>query len=117
MAVVDPDLVLMTHFARSDEFGERATPAQIACFESACQGIAGTRSLANSAAVLGWPDAHADWVRPGGALYGISVVEGRSGADFGLRAAMRLCTRLIAVNPVRAGEPGVSRSEESSVGE
>src|SRR3546814_12801265 len=81
MAVVDPDLVLMTHFARSDEFGERATPAQIACFESACQGIAGTRSLANSAAVLGWPDAHADWVRPGGAFYGISVVEGGSGAD------------------------------------
>src|SRR3546814_11642779 len=66
MAVVDPDLVLMTHFARSDEFGERATPAQIACFESACQGIAGTSSLANSAAALGWPDSHAAWVRPGG---------------------------------------------------
>src|SRR3546814_18838457 len=37
LAVVDPDLVLMTHFARSDEFGERATPAPIACLESACQ--------------------------------------------------------------------------------
>ena len=105
MPAVDPELVLMSHFARSDEFGEDATLAQIACFESACQGISGARSLANSAAVLGWPAAHADWVRPGGALYGISVVDGRTGADFGLRSAMRLCTRLIAVNRVRAGEP------------
>ncbi|MDP1697850.1 MAG: alanine racemase [Xanthomonadaceae bacterium] len=105
MPAVDPELVLMSHFSRSDEFGDAATAAQIACFESACQGISGARSLANSAAVLGWPAAHADWVRPGGALYGISVVDGRTGADFGLRSAMRLCTRLIAVNQVRAGEP------------
>lgn len=105
MAAVDPDLVLMSHLSRSDEFAQNTTAAQISCFEEACQGIAGARSLANSAAVLGWPASHADWVRPGGALYGISLVDGYSGADFGLRPAMRLATRLIAVNTVRAGEP------------
>jgi alanine racemase len=50
-------------------------------------------SLSNSAAVLGWPDAHRDWVRAGGALYGLSVVGRQDGADFGLQPVMTLSTR------------------------
>lgn len=101
--------VLMTHFASSDEFDPsspngRQTQEQLALFERATTGLGGPRSLANSAAVLAWPQAHGDWVRPGGALYGISVVAGRSGADFGLRPAMTLSTRLLAVNRIRRGE-------------
>lgn len=102
---VEEDIVLMTHFASSDEFDGAQTPAQIAAFEAATAGLPGPRSLANSAAVLGWPRSHADWVRPGGALYGLSVVPGRSGADFRLRPAMTLHTRLIAVNRIGKGEP------------
>lgn len=97
-------IVLMNHFASSDEFDKPQTRAQLRAFAEATAGLDGARSLANSAAVLGWPDAHADWIRPGGALYGMSVVEGTTGADFGLRAAMTLSTRLIAVNRVRRGE-------------
>lgn len=101
-------IVFMNHFASSDEFadgrsGGRQTREQIEVFRAATAGLDGARSLANSAAVLGWPEAHGDWVRPGGALYGISVVEGRTGADFDLRPAMTLSTRLIAVNRVRKG--------------
>lgn len=102
-AVAD-GIVLMNHFASSDEFDNPQTPQQIAAFNAAIEGLSGARSLSNSAAVLGWPDAHAGWIRPGGLLYGISVVEGRTGADFGLRPAMTLSTRLIAVNRVRRGE-------------
>jgi alanine racemase len=101
---VDPDIVLMTHFARSDEFAIDATAKQIAAFEAATQGLEGARSLSNSAAVLGWPAAHGDWVRPGGALYGLSPVAGRSGLDFGLEPAMTLATRLIAINRIAQGE-------------
>jgi alanine racemase len=109
MPAVDDDIVLMNHFASSDEFIGSAsngaqTREQLRVFAQATAGLEGARSLANSAAVLGWPDAHFDWVRPGGALYGISVVEGTSGADFGLRPAMTLATRLIAVNRVARGE-------------
>ncbi|MUV14945.1 alanine racemase [Noviluteimonas gilva] len=109
MPAVADGIVLMNHFASSDEFpdatGDGAqTKAQMRVFDDATAGLAGERSLANSAAVLGWPDAHADWVRPGGALYGISVVDGTTGADFDLRPAMTLGTRLIAVNRVRKGE-------------
>ena len=106
---VAQDIVLRNHFASSDEFTStspngRQTREQLRVFAEATAGLPGPRSLANSAAVLGWPDAHYDWVRPGGALYGISVVDGTSGADFGLRPAMTLTTRLIAVNRIGKGE-------------
>lgn len=101
---VEPGIALMTHFARSDEYNEKATARQLQVFAECTAGLAGPRSMANSAAALGWPASHGDWIRPGGALYGISVVEGRTGADFGLEPAMTLSTRLIAVNAVGGGE-------------
>jgi alanine racemase len=102
------EIVLMNHFASSDEFADSPsqgvqTRQQLDVFRAAAAGLDGARSLANSAAVLGWPEAHGDWIRPGGALYGISVVDGRTGGDFGLRSAMTLSTRLIAVNRVCKG--------------
>lgn len=101
---VDPDIALMTHFANSDAFDDALTHVQTDCFDAAVSGLPGVRSLANSAGVIGWPEAHADWVRVGGALYGISLVPGRIGSDFGLRPAMTLSTKLIAVNRLQAGD-------------
>ena len=54
--------------------------------------------------MLAWPEAHAEWVRPGVMLYGVSPLAGRNGADEGLRPVMTLTTRLIAVKEVPAGE-------------
>ncbi|MEO7916481.1 MAG: alanine racemase [Dokdonella sp.] len=101
---VHRDIVLMTHFANSDVFDDELTHRQTDVFERAGSGLGGEQSLANSAGVIGWPEAHGDWVRVGGALYGISLVAGKPGADFGLRPAMTLSTRLIAVNHLAAGE-------------
>jgi alanine racemase len=104
MPAIDPAIGLLTHFAESEVFGGDATRAQIERFSACTRSLPGPRSLSNSAAVLGWPDARADWVRTGGLLYGLSVVDGRSGADFGFRPAMTLETRLIAINRIGAGE-------------
>ncbi len=106
---IDPDIVRMTHFAASDEFDNASTHAQIACFDAATASGVGPRSLANSAGLLGWPAAYrstnaTNWVRVGGLLYGLSVVEGRSGSDFGFEPAMTLSTRLISVKAVAKGE-------------
>jgi alanine racemase len=101
---VQDDIVLMNHFASSDEFEGEMTPRQLAVFEAATAGLPGERSLANSAAILGWPATHADWIRPGGSLYGLSVVSGTSGADFGLRPVMAFTTRLLAAKDVAAGD-------------
>ena len=55
----------------------------------------------NAPAAIG-PYSHA--VRTGGLLYGLSVVDGKVGADFGFRPAMTLSTRLIAINHISQGE-------------
>lgn len=104
MPGIDPEIGLLTHFAESEVFGGSQTLAQIARFAEATHGLRGPRSLSNSAAVLGWAQARGDWVRTGGLLYGLSVVDGKTGADFGFRPAMTLSTRLIAINRIAKGE-------------
>lgn len=104
MVGIDPEVGLLTHFSDSEVFDGPQTPAQIARFVEATAHLKGPRSLSNSAAVLGWPDARGDWVRTGGLLYGLSVVDGKSGADLGFRPAMTLTTRLVAINRIRKGE-------------
>ncbi|QLE86914.1 alanine racemase [Shewanella sp. Scap07] len=96
---------LMTHFACADEPDNNMTSAQLAEFEQLTAGLAGDRTLANSAATLYWPQTQADWVRPGIALCGVSPVVGDLGVNHGLRPAMQLMSRLIAVREHKAGEP------------
>ena len=104
MPNVADDIVLMSHFASSDELDNPQTPSQISCFDQYRNGVPGACSLANSSAVLSWPSARRQWLRAGGALYGLTVAAGKTGADFGLRAAMTLSTRLISIQRVKAGE-------------
>ncbi|MCC6610720.1 MAG: alanine racemase [Burkholderiales bacterium] len=96
------EIALMTHFADAD--GERGVGEQMACFEAAAGGFALPRSLANSAAVLRYPQTHAEWVRPGIMLYGCSPFP-QSGADaFGLVPVMTLASELIAVRELARGD-------------
>lgn len=103
LPAVDPAIVLMTHFASSDEFDNELTARQTQCFLDAAKDLPGERTLSNSAGLLGWPDARGDWIRIGGLLYGLSVAEGKTGADFGFRPAMTLATRLVAINRIARG--------------
>jgi alanine racemase len=104
LAGVDPDMVLMTHFAASDEFDGDLTTQQIARFDATTANLPGAHALANSAGLLGWPAARGQWVRAGGLLYGLSVVAGKTGADLGFAPAMTLSTKLISVNRIQRGE-------------
>jgi alanine racemase len=94
---------LMTHFADADRPGGAA--AQLERFERATVDLPGSRSLANSAAVIDLPAAHRHWVRPGIMLYGASPFADRSAASLGLRAAMTLEAALIATQSLREGDP------------
>ncbi|MEW5837458.1 MAG: alanine racemase [Pseudomonadota bacterium] len=97
---------LMTHFARADEPDFEPTQQQLAVFHAATAGLAGERSVANSAGVFGGAarGALGDIVRPGIALYGSNPLEQGSAAALGLRAVMSLETRLLAVKWHQPGE-------------
>ena len=101
---VHADPTLVTHLASADDRRDPKTHQQLDAFTSATAGLAGARSIANSAGVLAWPTARADWVRPGLMLYGASPFPGGTGAELGLRPAMTLRTQVIAVKHVQAGE-------------
>ncbi len=95
---------LFTHFANADDPQSPDTARQLARFAAATDGLAGERSLANSAGLLAFPDSHADWVRPGLLLYGAAPFAGTVGSDAGLRPAMTLRSRVIAVKSLDVGE-------------
>ncbi len=103
-AAVADEIRLMTHFASADDPTAPSTRAQIGRFAAAAGRLGLERSFCNSAGVLAWPEAHAEWIRPGVMLYGVSPLAGRHGGDEDLRPVMTLATRLIEVKEVPAGE-------------
>lgn len=104
VANVAPDPTLVTHLANADDRRDTKTVMQLQAFAAVTTALQGARSIANSAALLAWPDTRADWVRPGLVLYGVSPFPSGTGADLGLRSAMTLQTEVIAVKDVREGE-------------
>jgi alanine racemase len=95
--------VLATHFASADEAASRAVQGQIEAFEALAQTLEGERSLANSAAVLQYPQTHADWVRPGYMLYGGNPLRHGSALEHDLQAVMELSAEIIAVRELPEG--------------
>lgn len=101
---VQQPINLITHFNCSDKTDNPLTAQQTTLFNSLIKKESGLNSLANSAAILAWPQTHADIIRPGLALYGVSPIENKEAQTFNLKAVMTLKSRLIAVRPHQAGE-------------
>ncbi len=101
---VASNIKLMTHFACADDVQNDKTTRQHDIFKTLIDELSGQRCLANSAAILGWPHTHGDWVRPGLMLYGVSPMIDKNAADHGLAPVMRLKTRVIAIRDIKAGD-------------
>ena len=102
---INPAILLMSHLARADERDADYTLQQLRVFREISRLLPGERSLANSAGVLGWPQTHFEWVRPGLMLYGVSPFTDTLAEEEGLQAVMTLSTRLIAIKRLRRGDP------------
>lgn len=101
-------ITLMSHFACADDPAV-GVAAQLETFQALRSGLGDgggihSSTLANSAALLRYPETHADWVRPGIMLYGASPFAEQSGDALGLLPAMHLESQLIAMQTVRKGE-------------
>lgn len=99
------DITLMTHFASADAAAGVAQP--LALFNAVAAPYRVARSLANSAALLRYPETHGDWVRPGIMLYGSSPFAEVSAQQLGLKPAMTLSSSVIATQNIsKGGEVG-----------
>ena len=96
------DITLMTHFSEADD--TRGVAEQMARLRAMRGSLTYPLCLANSAALLRYPETVGDWVRPGIMLYGSSPFPERSAESLGLMPAMTLESEIIAVRNLRAGD-------------
>ena len=105
---VADNIRVMTHLACADELDQPATNRQLVLFQKITHGIDAERSIANSAAILSWPDAYSEpnhaWVRPGVMLYGASPFIEKTAEEQGLKPVMTLSSRLIGINQCKKGD-------------
>jgi len=94
---------LLTHFASADETANSYTAEQCHRFKqvSLLEGM--TTSLANSSAVLAWPEAHGDWVRPGIMLYGCNPLDRELPDEHQLKPVMSVEAPLISSKRLSRG--------------
>ncbi len=102
---VNPEnIMLATHFSSADDVESNTTLDQINTFNKACKDINVPKSLSNSAGVLAWKEAHADWIRPGIMLYGSSPFSNKDRDALDLQAAMTFEAPVISVHSLKKGD-------------
>jgi len=102
---VNTSIKLMTHLANADDKQDDTTLKQIDVFYQSIESFSATEtSIANSAGILGWPQSHALWNRPGIMLYGVSPFIKGKASDHNLKPVMTLSSQLVAVKKIKKGE-------------
>lgn len=104
------EVTAMTHFADAD--GAAGVQAQLGWLDEMLREIEGLaqapRSLANSAALVKYPETRGGWVRPGIMLYGGSPFghanPAQPPAPLELKPAMTLSSEIIATQRLQPGE-------------
>ena len=117
---VDADIGLMTHMASADEPELTCNQDQLQCFNSLSLPKANLiRSIANSAAILALPAMHADVVRPGLMLYGVSPFKSQTGTELGLMPVMRFMSAVTTIHHyppyARIGYSGTWHSDKPTI--
>ena len=97
-------LGLMSHFACADQQDDPLSERQLAEVLALSEELLLPVTAANSAALIRYPAARRRRVRPGIMRYGSSPFPWRSASELGLRPTQRFSARLIAVNPIGAGQ-------------
>lgn len=113
------NLGLMTHMACSDEPLRQENQAQLALFNEIKMPEFKQHSIANSAAIVAMPESHADMVRPGIMLYGVSPFMNLNARDLGLKPVMQFTSLITAIQTYPAGAQigygGIWRAAKTSV--
>lgn len=94
---VKPEPRLMTHFATANDKNNPLTQQQLERFNQLCDSLDFEKTIANSAAIINFSEAHVDWVRPGLMLYGVSPMKEDRADKHGLKSVMTLESEIISI--------------------
>ncbi|MCB1983823.1 MAG: alanine racemase [Burkholderiales bacterium] len=98
-------ITVMTHFATADGAINNARFChQLQLFDQITRNTLRPCTLANSAAIIRYPETHRDWIRPGLMLYGASPFATHTAADFKLKPVMTLVSKIIAIHHLKKGD-------------
>ena len=98
---------VMSHMSSADDLKDGYTDQQLNGLSEVCKDLHTPLSFANSASLMGWPNTHASWNRPGIMLYGVSPfadIREQSATALGLQAVMTLRSKLFAINTYSGGD-------------
>jgi alanine racemase len=101
---VHPLIGLMTHLGCADSPDAPVNAAQLAVFNGLnLPSMPLIKSISNSAAIFALPNTHADVVRPGIMLYGVSPFPDQTSQELGLVPVMRFMSAITAIHHYPAG--------------
>lgn len=117
---VDENIGLMTHLACADEPTQPSNHAQLQKFDAMPNfGVNIAYSMANSAAIMALPEMHADVVRPGLMLYGVSPFPNQTSRELNLLPVMRFVSAISAIHHYPPHSPvgygGSWQSDKASI--
>ena len=99
---INKPVKFMTHFSNADDKHDEQTLKQIDVFFQSLNDVSYDEiSIANSAGILGWPQSHTNWNRPGIMLYGVSPFINSKAEDHNLKPVMTLSSQLISVKQLK----------------
>jgi len=101
---IQAEMVLCTQLACADDLDSRMTGKQVNRLNAIAALYKLPLSIANSAAIMAWPETHARWNRPGYMLYGNSPFAVEQDNADGLLPAMTLESEIVALRDVAAGQ-------------
>ena len=107
---VSDSIVVASHFACAEDFDNNFTVQQLAAFSKTIESMGCSekapipQSLANSASILGRPNTHKDWNRPGYMIYGASPFDQPQENADKLKPVMTLSSAVISVRSISSGE-------------
>ncbi len=101
-------IILCSHFYCASEIKNSFNQKQLNAFWKIVSSVNKDKlmktSFANSAAIMGFPDSHLDWNRPGIMLYGVSPFDKSHPNDKYLQPAMSFTSEVIDLHHIKTGE-------------
>ncbi len=96
--------VIASHLSSADDFDNDQTTIQTERLTALAAEVNAPISLANTPALLGWPQTRGDWNRPGFMLYGNSPFTVANDQAAKLKPVMSLLSRVIDMHRIPAGD-------------